>query len=240
MEHFEDIIDYSFTAQVEQEFDKIATGQNDWEKMIENFYHPFHEKVEKTADAERPQGRELGVDPKTNKKVFARLGRFGPIVQIGESSDEEGAEKPKYASLRSGQLLENISLEDALELFKLPRTVGTYEENEITVAIGRFGPYIRHDNKFTSLSKEDDPYTIEHNRAIELIEAKRKADAEKFIKSFDENPDIQVLNGRYGPYIKAGKKNVKIPKDKDPKSLTLEECLDLAEKTPDKKRRGRK
>ena len=240
VEHFGDIIDYSFTANVEEEFDKIATGQNDWEKMIDNFYHPFHEKVEKTADVERPQGRELGVDPKTGKKVFARLGRFGPIVQIGEPSEDENAEKPKYASLRRDQLLENISLEDALELFKLPRTVGTFEEKDITVAIGRFGPYIRHDNKFTSLTKEDDPYTVDNARAIELIEAKRKADAERFIKSFDENPDIQVLNGRYGPYIKAGKKNVKIPKDKDPKSLTLEECLDLAEKTPDKKRRGRK
>ena len=206
VEHFGDIIDYSFTANVEEEFDKIATGQNDWEKMIDNFYHPFHEKVEKTADVERPQGRELGVDPKTGKKVFARLGRFGPIVQIGEPSEDENAEKPKYASLRRDQLLENISLEDALELFKLPRTVGTFEEKDITVAIGRFGPYIRHDNKFTSLTKEDDPYTVDNARAIELIEAKRKADAERFIKSFDENPDIQVLNGRYGPYIKAGKK----------------------------------
>ena len=209
--------------------------------MIDAFYHPFHDKVEKTKeDAERPQGRELGIDPKTGKKVFARLGRFGPIVQIGESSDEEGAEKPQFASLRHDQLLETITLEDALELFKLPRTVGEYEDQEIVVAIGRFGPYVRHDGKFASLGKEDDPYTITRDRAVELIEAKRKADAEKFIKVFDENPDVQVLNGRYGPYIKVGKKNVKIPKGTEPASLTLEQCLELAEKAPEKKRRGKK
>ena len=241
VQHFENIIDYSFTAQVEEEFDKIANGQNEWDEMIDAFYHPFHDKVEKTKeDAERPQGRELGIDPKTGKKVFARLGRFGPIVQIGESSDEEGAEKPQFASLRHDQLLETITLEDALELFKLPRTVGEYEDQEIVVAIGRFGPYVRHDGKFASLGKEDDPYTITRDRAVELIEAKRKADAEKFIKVFDENPDVQVLNGRYGPYIKVGKKNVKIPKGTEPASLTLEQCLELAEKAPEKKRRGKK
>jgi len=182
----------------------------------------------------------LGIDPATGKKVFARLGRFGPLVQIGESSEEEGAEKPMFASLLRDQLLEKITLEDALELFKLPREVGVYENKPITVAIGRFGPYVKHDGKFASLPKDDDPYTIIEERAIELIEAKRKADAERFIKLFDENPDIQVLNGRYGPYIKAGKKNVKIPKGTDPKSLTLEQCLELAEKAPEKKRRGKK
>jgi DNA topoisomerase I len=240
VEHFPNIVDFSFTATVEQEFDKIADGKNDWAKMIKEFYHPFHEKVEKTADVERPQGRELGIDPATGKKVFARLGRFGPLVQIGESSDEEGAEKPRFASLLRDQLLEKITLEDALELFKLPREVGEYEDLPITVAIGRFGPYVKHDGKFASLTKEDDPYTIDKERAIELIEAKRKADAERFITVFDENPDIQVLNGRYGPYIKAGKKNVKIPKGTDPKSLTLAMCIELAEKVPEKKRRGKK
>ena len=241
IEHFGNIIDYSFTAQVEEEFDKIANGQYNWDEMINSFYHPFHDKVEKTKeDAERPQGRELGLDPTTGKKVFARLGRFGPIAQIGESSDEEGAEKPKFASLRHDQLLETITLEDALELFKLPRTVGEFEDKEIVVAIGRFGPYVRHDGKFASLTKEDDPYTIDRDRAVELIEAKRKADAERFIKVFDENPDVQVLNGRYGPYIKVGKKNVKIPKGTEPASLTLEECLELAAKAPEKKRRGKR
>lgn len=239
VEHFSSYVDYSFTAKVEEEFDKIANGKKDWVAMIDDFYKPFHKKVEKTEDVERPQGRELGIDPATGKKVFARLGRFGPIVQIGESSDDEGAEKPKFASLRRDQLLENISLDDALELFKLPRNLGTFEEKEVTVAIGRFGPYVRHDGKFASLTKEDDPYTIELARAIELIKAKRKADAERFIKTFEENPDIQVLNGRYGPYIKAGKKNVKIPKDVEPKSLTLEQCIELAERAPAKKR-GRK
>ena len=240
VEHFPNIVDYSFTANVEEEFDKIANGKNDWAQMIESFYQPFHEKVEKTADVERPQGRDLGIDPASGKPVFARLGRFGPLVQIGESSDEEGAEKPRFASLLSDQLLEKITLEDALELFKLPREAGIYEGLPITVAIGRFGPYVKHDGKFASLTKEDDPYTIIESRAIELIEAKRKADAERFITVFKENPDIQVLNGRYGPYIKAGKKNVKIPKGTDPKSLTLEQCIELAEKAPEKKRRGKK
>ena len=150
------------------------------------------------------------------------------------------AEKPKFASLLSDQLLEKITLEDALELFKLPREVGSYEDKPITVAIGRFGPYVKHDGKFASLTKEDDPYTIDKERAIELIDAKRKADAERFITVFEENPDIQVLNGRYGPYIKAGKKNVKIPKGTDPKSLTLAQCIELAEKAPEKKGRRKK
>ena len=238
-EHFQDIVDYSFTANVEGEFDMIANGNKDWAKMLKSFYGPFHEKVEKTADVERPQGRDLGIDPTSGKKVFARLGKYGPIVQIGETSTEEGAEKPKFASLLKDQLLENITMADALELFKLPRDLGDFEEKSITVAIGRFGPYVRHDSKFASITKEDDPYTINKERAIEIILAKRKVDAERFIKSFDENPDIQVLNGRYGPYIKAGKKNVKIPKGTEPESLTLAQCLELAEKTPDKKGRAK-
>lgn len=240
VEHFADIVDYSFTATVEEEFDMIASGKETWHKMIERFYRPFHIQVEKTADAERPQGRELGIDPKSGKKVFARLGKFGPIIQIGESSEDPEAEKPKYSSLKRDQLLENISLEDALELFKLPRDLGEFDGEAITVAIGRFGPYVKHDGKFASLPSEDDPYTIERDRAVELILAKRKADAERFITVFDENPDIQVINGRYGPYIKAGKKNVKIPKGTDPKSLTLEQCLELAAKAPEKKGRGKK
>jgi DNA topoisomerase-1 len=162
------------------------------------------------------------------------------MAQIGTTEELEEEEKPKYASLLKGQLLESITFEEAINLFKLPREVGTYEDKVIVAAIGRFGPYIRHDSKFVSLTGDDDPYTVEQDRAIELIEAKRKADAEKFIKSFDENPEVQVLNGRYGPYIKIGKKNVKIPKDQEPKDLTLKECLDLAEKAPEKKARGGK
>lgn len=236
VDHFPNIVDFSFTAIVEKEFDEIAHGGLNWENMIQNFYHKeFHPKVEETENISRDEvgsSREIGVDPKTGKTVIARLGRYGPLVQLGDS---EGEEKPQYASLRTGQFIENITLEDALELFKLPRTVGTFEEKDMVVAIGRFGPYVRHDGKFVSLGKEDDPHTVTEERAIELIQAKRKADAEKFIKAFDENPDVQILKGRWGPYIKVGKKNVKIPKDKDPLELTLAECLELAEKTPEKK-----
>ncbi len=238
-EYFSNVLDYSFTAEVEKEFDEIAQGQKEWVKMLDNFYTQFHPKIKSTEEVDRTEiqsDRQLGDDPKTGLPVIARLGRFGPMVQIGAS---DGEEKPKYSSLRKGQFIETITLEDALELFKLPREVGTYEEEEIVAAVGRFGPYVRHKGKFVSLTKEDDPLTIDTDRAIELIEAKRKLDAEKYIKVFDENPDIQVLKGRYGPYIKAGKKNVKIPKDKKPEELTLEECVELAEKAPEKKGRGR-
>lgn len=238
VEHFPNVIDFSFTARVEKEFDEIAQGTVAWDKMIDAFYSKFHPKVEATANVERSSvgsSRELGIDPKSGKMVIARLGKFGPLVQIGDSEAEE---KPKFASLRKDQFIENLTLEDAMELFKLPRQVGEFEDKVMTAAIGRFGPYIRHDGKFVSLGKEDDPLSITADRAQELIIAKREADAAKHIKSFDENPDIQILNGRWGPYIKAGKKNVKIPKDKEPESLTLQECLDLAEKTPEKKGRA--
>lgn len=236
VEHFSIVLDYSFTATVEKDFDEIANGKKQWTQMISNFYKEFHPRVEKTEKLDRKDvggSRELGTDPKTGLAVIARLGRFGPLVQLGEQLEE--GEAPKFASMRKGQLIESITLEEALELFKLPRTVGVYKEKEMIVAIGRFGPYIRHDGKFVSLTKEDDPMSITSERAIELIDEKRKADAERHIKSFDENPDVQILNGRYGPYIKVGKQNVKIPKGKDPKSLTLAECLELAEKAPAKK-----
>ncbi|WP_017729828.1 type I DNA topoisomerase [Nafulsella turpanensis] len=241
VEHFPNVIDFSFTARVEKEFDEIAHGEIAWDKMIGNFYDGFHQKVENTENIERASvgsAKELGTDPKTGKLVIARLGKFGPIVQLGETPEGEEDEKPQYASLRKGQFIESITLEEALELFKLPRTVGTYEDKDIVAAVGRFGPYLRHDGKFYSLGKEHDPLTIDEETSVELIEAKRKADAEKLIKSFDENPEIQILNGRWGPYIKAGKKNVKIPKDRDPEDLSLKDCLELAEKTPEKKKRG--
>jgi len=240
VEHFPNVIDYSFTARVEAEFDEIAQGQKEWENMLDNFYKKFHQRIESSESISRAEvsgARELGSDPVTGKTVYARLGRFGPYVQLGEENPETG-EKPVYASLRKGQFLESLSLEDALELFKLPRIVGTFEDKEMTAAIGRFGPYIRHDGKFYSLPKTLDPLQVTEQEAVELIEGKRKADAEKVIKSFPENPDIQVLNGRYGPYITAGKKNVKIPKGKEPRELTLQECLELAEATPEKKGRG--
>ncbi len=165
------------------------------------------------------------------------MGKFGPVVQLGEN---DGEEKPRYASLQKGQLIETLKLEEALDLFRLPRTAGRFEDQDMVIGIGKYGPYIRHTGKFYSLESGDDPYSITEDRAIALIEEKRKSDANKVIKTFDENPDIQVLNGIYGPYIKAGKKNVKIPKNKDPAALTLDECIELAEKTPDKKRKFRK
>jgi DNA topoisomerase I len=240
VEHFPDITDYSFTSEIEQEFDEIANGKLQWKKMIANFYKPFHKKVSKTEKVERStvgKSRELGVDPKTGKNVYAKLGKFGAYVQIGENPDDNGGEKPKFAALRPGQFIENLTLEDALTLVKMPREVGTFEDKPVVVNIGRFGPYVLHDKKFVSIPKGQDPYTITGERAIELIEAKRIADANKLIKSFAENPDIQILNGRFGPYIKAGKKNVKIPKGKVPAELTLEECVTLAAATPEKKGR---
>ncbi|GAB4489347.1 MAG: type I DNA topoisomerase [Raineya sp.] len=227
--HFESIMDYSFTAKVEKEFDEIAEGKKDWVQMIDGFYKKFHPKVEETEDIKRSEvnaNRELGIHPQTGEKVFAKLGKYGAYIQLGEASDDK---KPIFAKLKKGQFLETITLDEALELFKLPREVGNYENETMTVAIGRFGPYVKLGNAFFSLGKDDDPYTLTEERAIEIIEAKRKANAEKIIQSFDENPDVQVLNGRYGAYIKVGKQNVRVPKGKDPKTLTLKECLALAE-----------
>lgn len=240
VEHFPDITDFSFTSEIEQEFDEIATGKLEWKKMIDNFYKPFHKKVKVTEQVERSaagKNRELGVDPKTGKNVYVKLGKFGAYVQVGENPDDNGGEKPKFASLRPGQFIENISLEDALELMKLPRQMGDFEEKPVVVAIGRFGPYVSHDKKFVSIPKDLDPYTITYDKTVELIQNKRIADANRTIKLFPENPDIQVLNGRFGPYIKAGTKNVKIPKDKDPKELTLAECVELAANAPERKGR---
>ncbi|HEY0740188.1 MAG TPA: type I DNA topoisomerase [Chryseosolibacter sp.] len=240
VEHFPDITDYSFTSEIEQEFDEIASGKLEWKKMIANFYKPFHKKVSVTEKVERSsvgKTKELGVDPKTGKNVYAKLGKFGAYVQIGENPDDNGGEKPKFASLRPGQFIENITLDDAMELFKMPRDLGLFEEKPVVVSIGRFGPYVLHDKKYTSIPKDQDPYTITLEGAIALIENKRVADANKLIKSFTEDPDIQILNGRFGPYIKAGKKNVKIPKGKVPAELTYEECVTLAAAAPEK--RGR-
>ncbi len=236
--HFPDVTDYSFTAGVEKELDDIADGNFSWDNMIDDFYGKFHPKVESTENIERSQvgsSREIGLDEASGKKVYAKLGKFGPYVQIGENDDDP---KPKYASLRTGQFIESITLEDALELFKLPRDIGEFEGEMMIAAIGKFGPYVRHNGKFFSIGKDQDPLSISVEEAIELIKAKRIADAEKFIKVFDENPDVQVLKGRYGPYIKVGRKNVKIPKDKQPEDLTLEECLELAEKAPAKGKRA--
>lgn len=237
MKFFDNVIDYSFTAQVEKEFDDISQGRKAWNQMIADFYYQdFHPKVAKTAEVDRSEigvSRELGLDPKTGKKVITRLGRFGPIVQIGTADDDE---KPRFAPLDKDQNIQTISLEDALKLFKLPRQIGEYEGQEVVIGKGPFGPYVRHDGKFVSIPKEEDPMHLELPRAIELIEAKRKADAEKFIRGFSEDPEIQILKGRWGPYIKAGKKNVRIPKDQDPLEMSFAQVQELVANAPEKKR----
>ncbi|WP_319479883.1 type I DNA topoisomerase [uncultured Draconibacterium sp.] len=243
MDNFDEIMDYNFTANVEKEFDDIADGKMVWNEMIDKFYRPFHGKVEHALEnAERSKGeRILGVDPKTGKEVSVKIGRFGPLAQLGEVSQEEGAEKPQFSSLRTGQHIETITLEEALDLFKLPRELGEYEDKKVTVAIGRFGPYVRHDNKFVSLGKEDDPYSVQLDRAVELIEAKREKDRKAVIKIFDEDAELQLLNGRWGPYIKHGKKNYKIPKTAKAEELSFEDCMKIIESAPEpKSRRGRK
>ncbi len=223
LQHFKNIMDYQFTATVEKEFDEIAMGQKVWNKMIDEFYRPFHHHVENTIEtSEKFSGERLiGVDPQSGKNMYAKIGRFGPIVQIGETESDE---KPRFAALKKGQTLDNITLEDALDLFKLPRTIGTYEGAEMVASTGRFGPYVRHSSKFYSLGKAHDPLSIDAATAIELIEKKRKLDSEKTISVFAEEPELLVLNGRWGPYISFEKKNYKIPKNTDAKALTLEDC----------------
>ena len=246
VKYFQEIMNYNFTAFVEKEFDEIAEGKLVWYEMIDNFYKPFHKKVKETIEtSQRKNGeRKLGIDPKTGKPVFARIGRYGPLVQLGESktkTEDKNIEKPQFASLRRNQRLETITLEEALELFKLPRSIGEYEDHDVVIAIGRFGPYVRHKGSFYSLKKDvDDPHTIKLDRAIELIEAKRERDRKKLIKTFEENRDIRILNGKYGPYISFQKNNYKIPKKMDPQSLSLEECMQLIEKGSKKARSKKK
>jgi DNA topoisomerase-1 len=240
--HFHGIVDFNFTASVEKQFDEIAQGLQDWTKMIRTFYDPFHKDVQSTIEtADKATGeRELGVHPESGKKMSVRIGRYGPFVQVGENPTDESEEKPLYASLRTGQSIETISLEEALELFKLPKVVGEYEGKVMKVAIGRFGPYISHNSAFVSLPKEIDPLDVTEEQAIELIEAKRKKDAEKLIKAFPEDETVKVLNGRWGPYIEFGKLNVKIPKDiTDPLTLTYEQCKALADAMPKDAKKGR-
>lgn len=290
VDNFDAVIDYNFTAKVEKDFDIVADGKAQWQNIISNFYKDFHSKIELASDVKSTAGtRELGIDPKTGKKVSVKIGKFGPYVQIGEKDDEE---KPTFVSLQKGQLIDTITLEEGLALFdlpKLPREVGFFEELPIIVSIGKFGPYIKHNDKFYNIDKSEDPYLIDQARAIELmtiqrnsndlsqpkdlgiyeglavnigkgrfgpyvkhgdkyynidkktdpstltvegaieiIKAKKAAESNKIIKEFEENKTIQVLNGQYGPYIKAGKRNVKIPKGTDPATLTLEDCLKLA------------
>lgn len=250
VKYFQGIMNYNFTAFVEKEFDEIAEGKLVWYQMIDNFYKPFHRKVEETIEvSQRKTGeRKLGTDPKTGKTVYVRIGRYGPMAQLGESNTDkegkaiEGVEKPRYAKLRKDQRLETITLEEAVELFKMPRDVGEYEDFPVVIGIGRFGPFARHKGLFYSLKKDvDDPYTITLERAIELIEAKREADRNKLIKVFEENEEVRVLNGHWGPYISYQKKNYKVPKTTDPLTLSLDDCMKIIEKGPNKKPpKGRK
>ncbi len=230
MKYFTNILGYDFTAKVEMEFDEISLGKLVWNEAIDAFYKDFHKQVEDTLEnSERNTGeRKLGDDPTTGKPVSVKIGRYGPMAQLGESSEDEEVEKPKFASLQKGQHLEIITLEEALRLFDLPRDLGLYEDKKVVVGIGRFGPYVRHDGKFVSLKKGiDDPLEIELDRAIILIEEKRTADKEKFIKSFEEDADLHILNGRWGPYISYQKNNYKIPKTTDPKELSFDDCQKL-------------
>jgi DNA topoisomerase-1 len=228
LQYFKEIVDYGFTAGVEKQFDEIAQGLEEWTDMIRNFYAPFHKDVENTIEtADKATGeRDLGIHPENGKKVSVRIGRFGPFVQVGDS---EGEEKPLYASLRAGQSIETISMADALELFKLPKKVGTFEDKDMTVAIGKFGPYVRHDGAFYSLPKDVDPHDVTEAQAIDLIVDKRKRDSERVMKTFTEAADVKILNGRWGPYIEFGKQNVKIPKGREPLELTYEDCKALAD-----------
>ena len=237
VEYFTEILDFGFTASVEKEFDDIATGNLAWPAMLKKFYGAFHKQVEKTLkESEVNKGeRILGKDPKTGEPVLVRLGRYGALVQIGDRDDED--KKPKYASLRKGQNLESITLEEALDLFNLPRVVGKYEEEEMVVSIGRFGPYVRHKSVFYSLAKDDDPYKISAERAIEIIEIKREREKNKYIKRFDEDTTMALLNGRWGPYLVKGKSNYKLPKGTEAKALDYKDCLKIIADAEAKKKK---
>ena len=240
-EHFTKYVDYDFTAMLEDELDEVSRGEKEWIPLMKEFWEPFSaqvkEKEENVSRKEASQARELGTDPKSGRPVSVRMGRYGPYVQIGTKEDEE---KPRFAGLRPGQRIDSITFDEAMKLFDLPRDLGkTADGEEIVVNIGRFGPYVRYGNKFVSLKKEDDPYTVGLERALELIEEKKKADAAKQIKVF-EDEGITILNGRYGPYVTDGKKNAKIPKDREPASLTLEESQTLLAEAPAGKGRRRK
>lgn len=241
VEHFSNIMDFNFTASVEKDFDSIADGELIWFKMIDDFYKPFHQKVYETQkNSQRSSGEKvLGKHPETGETILVRIGRYGPMAQIGEAGEAgEETKKPRFAKLQKGQLIETITLEEAIDLFKLPRSLGEFEEAELIVGIGRFGPYVKHKGSFYSLKKGiDDPMEITADRAQELIHEKREADSKKTIKVFDNDPELLILNGRYGPYISYKKSNYRIPKNVEPSALTYDECKDLIEKAPKPKKK---
>jgi DNA topoisomerase-1 len=236
VDYFSNILDYNFTASIEKEFDKIADGELEWTQMINRFYPGFHEQVvQTTQNSKKPTGeRILGTDPESGRQVSVKVGRFGPMVQIGEASEEE---KPRFAGLLKNQSIKTITLEEALSLFKLPRVIGPFEGGDITIGVGKFGPYARHTGKFYSLGKSDDPLSITLDRAIELIHQKREQDKNKVIRKFKENPGLQILNGRWGPYINLDNENFRIPKNKKAEEITFEECLRIIEKAREAKKK---
>ena len=245
MEHFPIIMDYNFTANVEQEFDNIAEGNEEWGDLIRHFYADFNPSVEAVI-AERTDHkvgeRELGIDPASGKTVTVKIGRFGPMVQIGSMEDND-AEKPRFAKLTKSQSIASITLEEALDLFRLPRTLGEYEGEEVRVGTGNYGPYVKFHNKYTSLAKDDDPYSITLERAIEIIEQAREAERKSHLKTFDEEPGLEIRNGRFGPYLVFNGTNYHIPKQQAERAadLTLEECRSIieAEKTRTSNRKGK-
>jgi DNA topoisomerase-1 len=237
--NFEQILDYQFTAKVEASFDEIANGQLNWTDMLQSFYGPFHLKVEDTlTHSERATGeRELGTDPKSGRKIIARIGRFGPMIQIGDEKSD--GLKPQFASLQGNQSINNITLEEALKLFEMPKVLGEHNGEVVRVNIGRFGPYVQVGKRFSSIPKEEDPMSMSFERAIELDTLKQEEAAKALIKTFDENPDVQLLNGRYGAYLKIGKDNFKLPKDCKPETLSLAECMEIAANQPAKSAKKR-
>lgn len=239
MENFPEIMDYNFTAKVEQEFDKIAEGKAEWNKEMKVFYQGFEPEVEKVMNArsEHKAGeRELGIDPATGKPVFVKIGRFGPVVQIGTADDED---KPRFSQLPSDKSMETITLDEALELFKLPRTVGQFEGTDVVIGAGRFGPYVLHNKKYVSLPKDENPMTITLDAAINLIQKKRLQEAQRHLKTFEEDANMEVMNGRYGPYIAYNGKNYRMPKALHEKAseLTYEQCMDIVNNAPEPKRK---
>ena len=239
MENFPEIMDYNFTAKVEQEFDKIAEGKAEWNKEMKVFYQGFEPEVEKVMNArsEHKAGeRELGIDPATGKPVFVKIGRFGPVVQIGTADDED---KPRFSQLPSDKSMETITLDEALELFKLPRTVGQFEGTDVVIGAGRFGPYVLHNKKYVSLPKDENPMTITLDAAINLIQKKRLQEAQRHLKTFEEDANMEVMNGRYGPYIVYNGKNYRMPKALHEKAseLTYEQCMDIVNNAPEPKRK---
>ena len=232
MKNFPDIMDYNFTARVEQDFDKIAEGRTEWNKMMRAFYKKFEPTVEhviSARDEHKAGERQIGNDPQTGRPVFVKIGRFGPVVQIGTAEDNE---KPRFAQLPADKSMETITLDEALELFRLPRTIGEYEGSEVTIGAGRFGPYVLHEKKYVSLPKGADPMAITLDEAIELILEKRKEEQQRHLKTFSEDPKLEVLNGRYGPYVVYDGKNYRMPKAMHARAaeLTYEEAMKLVKK----------